>query len=97
MVFIPDNPKDPGATLNYGIDWQDDDTPWLATGDSIASSTWTVPSGITKESDSSTSTTTTIKISGGTLGAVYDLVNRITTSVSGEIDERTIRITIGDR
>lgn len=39
--------KDPDAKLPYTVDW----SPWLAgEGDTIASVTWIVPDGITKES-----------------------------------------------
>lgn len=64
----------------YTIDWSD----WLATGDSIATSVWTLPSGLTNVTDSSTSTTTAIKISGGVAHASYTLTNTVTTSVSTE-------------
>lgn len=67
--------KDPNEVLDYVRDW----TTALA-GDTIATSAWTVPSGITKDSDSNTTTTATIWLSGGTLDADYALVNRITTA-----------------
>jgi len=40
--------KDPDAVLDYGFDWSD----WLADGETISTSTWTVETGITKDSDS---------------------------------------------
>jgi hypothetical protein len=67
--------KDPNAILDYAIDW----SAWLGT-DTIASSTWTVPTGITKVSDTNTTTKTTIWLSGGTAGQVYTLTNRIVTT-----------------
>jgi hypothetical protein len=82
--------KDPSAVLDYGVDWTD----WLD-GDTISTSTWTVPSGITKDSDSKTTTGTIIWLSGGTLGESYVLVNRIvTTNSPARTDERTIVVRI---
>lgn len=78
--------KDPNAVLDYQINW----VTWLGT-DTISSSTWTVPTGITKDSDTSTTTTTTIWLSGGTDGTDYELVNRIVTA-AGRTEDRTIRI-----
>ena len=37
--------KDPNAVLDYFLDW----TSWLTTGDTIDSIVWTVPSGLTLE------------------------------------------------
>jgi hypothetical protein len=89
--------KDPDAVLDYKLDWNDSSKgPWLATGQTISSSTWTVPSGITKDSDTNDTTTTTITLSGGTAGNDYDLINHITTNDSKE-DDRTIRIQCRER
>lgn len=83
--------KDPGAALDYGIDWDD----WLGT-DTIASSSWTVPTGLTQDSDSHDTTGTTVWLSGGTVGQFYLVTNHITTA-GGRADERTIRIVVVDR
>jgi hypothetical protein len=83
--------KDPQAVLDYGIDWSD----WLG-ADTISASTWTVPSGITKDSDTNTTTTTTIWLSGGTVDTDYELVNHITTAGARE-DDRTITIRVRQR
>ena len=92
---MADNPistheKDPDAVLDYMIDWGSE---WLASGDEIDTSTWTVPSGITKDKDSKTKTTATIWVSGGTDGVTYDLVNHIVTT-DGREDDRTITIIV---
>ncbi|QDV34910.1 phage fiber-tail adaptor protein [Tautonia plasticadhaerens] len=80
--------KDPQALKDYVIEWED----WLD-GDTIATSTWTAPAGITVENESSTQTTATIWLSGGTLGAEYALVNHIITAAGREQDQTlTIRI-----
>lgn len=83
--------KDPGSTLDYVIDWSE----WLET-DTIASSTWDVPAGLTDISSANTTTETTQWLAGGTAGAVYPVTNQITT-VGGRIAERTIEIRMVDR
>lgn len=82
--------KSPSATLDYQVDYD----AWLDT-DEIASSTWTVSSGITKDSDTNTTTTTTIWLSGGTAHAVYTCTNVIVTS-GGRTEERKLTIFCGN-
>jgi len=85
--------KDPAATLDYQRDWG----PWLATvDDSIDTSTWTVPTGITKTDESNTTTTATVWLSGGTAGQSYSVTNRIVTA-GGRTDERSIQIDVRER
>lgn len=84
--------KDPGAVLDYGFDWSD----WLGIGETISTSSWTVPLGITNVSDSKTNTLTTIWVSGGTNGTDYSLVNHIKTNANRE-DERTHIIKVRNR
>lgn len=86
--------KDPQAVLDYKIDW----SAWLASGETISTSTWTVPSGITDDSDSITdsNTSTTIWLSGGTADTDYDLINHIVTS-EGREEDRTITIGVRQR
>ena len=81
--------KDPDAILDYTVDWTD----WLNDGtpDTIIASTWTAEAGITIDSDSNTLTTATVILSGGTLGEVYTVTNRIVTD-QGLQDERSIFI-----
>lgn len=83
--------KDPDGVLDYQIDWSD----WLGT-DTIVTSTWTVGTGITKDSDTNTTTTATIWLSGGTAGTMYTLVNRITTT-DGRTDDRSIYVTVKEK
>ncbi len=80
--------KDPDAILDYQINW----ATWLVT-DTISTSTWTVPTGITKVTDTNTTTTTTIWLSGGTADADYRLINRIATA-NGRTEERSIWIKV---
>ena len=84
--------KDPDAVLDYGFDWSD----WLATGEAISVSTWTVPTGITKDSDASADSTTTIWLSGGTDGTTYTLTNHITTD-AGREDDRSFDVIVEER
>lgn len=83
--------KDPQATLDYGFRY----TKWLleSGSDTILASTWTVPAGITKVSSSFTATTTTIWLSGGTVGEQYPCVNEVNT-VGQRTDNRTLIVNI---
>lgn len=82
---------DPEAVLDYAVDWSD----WLG-ADTIASATWTVPTGLTKASQAETTTKSTAWISGGTAGTTYSVECRITT-VGGRTDERTITLVCRER
>ena len=85
------DPKDPQAVTDYDFDWTD----WLGT-DTIASHTVTVPSGLTKDSDSEASGVVTFFVSGGTPGKKYDVVCTVTTA-GGRTDQRTMRIPVANR
>jgi hypothetical protein len=78
--------KDPDAVLDYQFDWSD----WLGS-DTVSTSTWTVPTGITKVTDTKTTTTTTIWLSGGTAGNEYTITNRIVTA-GGRTEDRSFLI-----
>ena len=78
--------KDPSDILTYQANW----ATWLST-DTIASVTWTVATGITNVATSNTTTTATIKLSGGTDGADYSVACKIVTA-AGLTCERTITI-----
>lgn len=81
--------KDPSAELDYTLDW----SAWLGT-DTIATSTWTVPSGLTQPKDAtSTATAATVWVGGGTPGQKYTVTNRIVTA-AGRADERSIQISV---
>jgi hypothetical protein len=75
-------PKDPAEVLDYSMDWK----ARLAT-DTISTSTWTVPSGITKNTDSFAATATTIWLSAGVLGKTYILTNTIVTAGGRTMDQ----------
>jgi hypothetical protein len=83
--------KDPNAILDYQINW----ATWLGT-DTIASSAWTVPTGLTQVSATASTTATTIWLSGGTAGTSYSVVNRIVTD-GGRTEDRTLTIVVAER
>ena len=83
--------KDPDAVLDYAINW----ATWLDT-DTISTSTWTVESGLTKDSDTKTTTIATIWVSGGTLATSYSGVNHIVTA-AGREEDRTVMWDVKER
>ncbi len=83
--------KDPAAVLDYQVDW----SRWLG-ADTLATSTWTVPTGLTQAGASNSSTTATIWLSGGTAGVTYTLVNHITTA-GGRAEDRAVYIVVKER
>ncbi len=91
--FLKDNTgvyieKDTEAILTYTLDYTD----FLPTSTTISSSSFTLQSiagdgdPLVKVTESSTSTASTVKISGGTAGKIYKVFNTITTS--GSLTER---------
>ena len=83
--------KDPDAVLDYTVDWED----WL-NGDTIKTSEWTVPTGITKDSSNNTTLLATVWLSGGTDGVTYTVVNEIVTNGS-RTDNRSIFIEVKEK
>ena len=83
--------KDPDAILDYINDWSD----WLD-GDTISTSTWTAEEGITVVSSTESNTTSTVWLSGGSVGTMYLVTNRIVTT-AGRTDDRSIHIRIIQR
>lgn len=81
--------KDPDDVLDFELDWSS----WLGTSETINTSTWTVATGITKDSDTNTTTTATIWLSGGTHGTAYQLTNRIVTN-QGRTKDQSIYISV---
>lgn len=75
LKMLPLPPKDPSEVLNYPIDW----TARL-NGDTIVSSSWTVPADLVKTDDSKTNSTTTVWLSGGIVPNKYKITNEIVTA-----------------
>lgn len=84
--------KGPNDVLDYVFPW----STWLSTGETILTSTITVPAGLTMDSESHTDTTATVWLSGGTLGQSYEVVNRITTNQLRTV-EKTMQVVIHKR
>lgn len=102
-------PKDPNSIEPYFIVWCDQDgtNTGAATDDgelqgaTISTATWTVPTGITRDSSNqnavtihgisyAVNTVCTVWLSGGTDGQDYELLCRITTSDSRTLDKSII-------
>lgn len=84
--------KDANDTRTYSIDW----TAWLAGlagTDTISTTSWTVPSPLTKVSESNTTTKTNVRISGGVTTTTYVIYNTVTT-VAGEIKRVAFQLTV---
>lgn len=79
-IFWPN--KNAEDVRDNGIDWSGS-----LGSQTIASSTWTVPDGLTQGTASFTETETAIRLSGGDPGEVYSLTNVVTTS-AGETMRR---------
>ncbi len=85
--------KDPAEVLDYQIDW----STRLDTSDTITgSATWTVPSGITKDSQGDTTTTSTITLSGGTAGEQYSLSATVVTT-GGDTHQEFVQLFVVDK
>lgn len=86
--------QDPQDVLPLENDW----SVWLASGEIITASTWTVQTGLTQTTPapSFTDTTATIWLTGGTLYTSYSVTNHITTN-QGRQRDMTHTIIIRDR
>lgn len=80
--------KDPAENANIIVDW----TTWLE-GDTIASSSWTVPAPFLIGTDGHNVSTANVWIDGGELGEHYFLSNEVTT-VTGRSGKRTVVVRI---
>lgn len=92
-AYYPEWPREAGETVADGsVVW----TARHPTGSSvptISSVTWTVPSGLTLDSQSETGLVAYITLSGGTDGVDYEVLCRMTPS-SGNVIEQTITIPV---
>jgi len=83
--------KSPVDVLSYVVDWTNE-----IGGSTISTTVWVLQSGIVKDTDSNTTTTTTVKISSGTAGIVYQVQNKITTA-AGETFEKLFFIRVREQ
>lgn len=74
---------------DYGFNFTDS----LDTADTISTSTWTIPAGLTTGATSNSTTKTSVFLSGGTVGTDYSCVNKIVTAGARTI-ERTFILRI---
>lgn len=87
--------KDPHAIEWFGVDWTErlrGDA--VGAADTIATSTWVVPAGLTAADTMSMSKVAGVKLSGGTLGERYRVTNRVTTALNEETLDGTIEIVV---
>jgi len=83
--------KDPNEVLDYVVDW----TSWLGGADTIATSAFTVPTGLTLTSSSNTSTTATVWLSDGIATQSYTVTNQVVTA-GGRTVERSFQVVCQD-
>ena len=87
--------KDPQSRVDYAIDW----TGYLD-GQSVASSLWSVTpaetGGIVVDEAAHDLVRTAATLSGGQVGRVYSVSNRVTLS-DGRSDERSITLRVEQR
>ena len=86
----PDFTKDPDETLDFPFNWKPE-----LNGDTISTSEFLLPDGLTQVSVSNTPTTATIFVSGGTSGLIYRITHRIVTA-GGRTRDRTINVLVTD-
>jgi hypothetical protein len=79
--------KDPSDVVDYQMSWAA-----LLDLDTILTSTWVVPTGLTITAQTNTANTATVWLSGGTVG-VHVITNTITTS-GGRTYERSVKLPV---
>lgn len=87
--------KDPQARIDHEIDW----SAYLA-GQHVAASAWEVnpieAGGMAVEADAFEDRRTSVRLSGGAVGKLYRVTNRVTLS-DGQVDERSIHVRVEER
>lgn len=91
-VFSQTLRKDPNSVLDYGFDW----STWLASGETLSSATWTIPTGITSSSPQLGTDSAKIWLSGGTAGEEYIIACKVVTSAN-RTDERSFVVQVENR
>ena len=87
--------KDPLAELDYSLDWSE----YTQSGDSISTASWSIDaisgdaSPLATGASSVVGDTTTVIISGGSVGNIYTVRCTITTT-EGLTDRRSFRISV---
>ncbi|ALR21782.1 MULTISPECIES: hypothetical protein [Sphingobium] len=87
--------KDPQARIDHEIDW----SAYLA-GQHVVASVWHVSpaeaGGIVVEADAFEDLRTSVRLSGGAVGRLYYVTNRVALS-DGQEDERSIHVRVEER
>lgn len=96
MLTVAKYVKDPGATLDYSLDWGS----WLQANETIPSASWAItPSQDPQDADvvvansSVTGSVTTVWLSSGVVGCQYRASCTVTTS-AGRTDVRSILLDV---
>ena len=85
--------KDPSAEVDFSVDWSD----WLGASESITGASWSVtPTGLSLGAESAAGAVRGVMTSGGALGSVYRLTNRIVTD-QGRTEDRSVTIKVEER
>ena len=93
---MPTFVKTPDEVLDYGFDWNDGSPDALESAETISSSDWDIPSGLTESAAdeiSSAATETKCWLTGGEAGEVYRFTNTIVTD-QGRTLQRSHILTI---
>lgn len=87
--------KDADSSIDHGIDW----SAHLA-GQTILASAWSVEpveaGGLTIEASAFEAVRTSVRVSGGVVGRVYRLTNRVTLS-DGQVEDRSVTFRVEER
>lgn len=85
--------KDPGATIDYAVDW----SAGYLDGQTITGSEWQVaPAGVSVLASAIDTGRTLATLSGGAAGTLYHVTNRVTFS-DGRRDERLLALRVENR
>lgn len=82
--------KRSAEVIDHEVDWSDD-----LGSDTISTSTFTVPAGLTKDSESNTTTTATVWLSGGADGDRYLITNEVVTA-GGRTLRKSFEVLVAD-
>lgn len=89
-------PKTNGGSAEISVYDASGGRDWLPLGESIASATTVIATGITEATGSraSTSSTVNVRLSGGTIGTSYNVTVRITTTGGSLIVDRSVSVSV---
>jgi hypothetical protein len=90
--YPADYQKDPDSTILLRFDWARE-----LDGDTIATSAFELPDGMTEGTNGGTGSYRTCQVSGGTLGSSYRVTNRITTTAGGLTLDKTYRVLVREQ